>query len=63
LRLYTGNMLQQTQISKIGAQVSLDFPSKIYLDMTPDCNLHCIMCRDSIENSGRIMEFELLKGL
>lgn len=63
MRLYTSNMLQQAQISKIGAQITLDIPSKIYLDMTPDCNLYCIMCRESIENSGRIMPLDMLKRI
>jgi hypothetical protein len=39
MRLFTDNMLQQ-QVGKAGAQITLEIPPKVYLDMTPDCNLH-----------------------
>lgn len=62
MRLYTNNMLQQ-QRSKADAQITPEIPPKVYLDMTPDCNMFCIMCRESIENSGRIMKSELFKKI
>jgi len=62
MRLYTNNMLQQ-QMSKAAAQITKDIPAKVYLDVTPDCNLFCIMCRESVENSGRVMDFELFKRI
>ena len=55
-------MLQQ-QMSKADAQITQDFPAKVYLDVTPDCNLFCIMCRESVENSSRVMDFELFKRI
>jgi radical SAM protein with 4Fe4S-binding SPASM domain len=55
-------MLQQ-QMSKAGAQITADAPVKIYLDVTPDCNLFCIMCRESVENSNRVMDFKLFKRI
>ena len=62
MRLYTNNMLQQ-QMSKADAQITQDIPAKVYLDVTPDCNLFCITCRESVEYSGRVMDFELFKRI
>lgn len=62
MRIFTDNMLQQ-QVCKAGAQITLEIPPKVYLDMTPDCNLFCIMCRESVENFGRVMDFDLLKRI
>ena len=62
MRLYTNNMLQQ-QMDKAGAQITPDIPAKVYLDLTPDCNLFCIMCRESIENSNRVMDLKLFKRI
>ena len=62
MRLFTDNMLQQ-QIGKADAQITLAIPPKVYLEMTPDCNLFCVMCRESVENSGRAMSFDLLKRI
>lgn len=62
MRLFTDNMLQQ-QVGKAGAQITADTPAKVYLDVTPDCNLFCIMCRESVENSNRVMDFKLFKRI
>ena len=62
MRLFTDSMLQQ-QVGKTDAQTTLEIPPKVYLGMTPDCNLFCIMCRESIENFGRVMNFDLLKRI
>lgn len=62
MRLYANNMLQQ-QMSKADAQIRQDIPAKVYLDVTPDCNLFCIMCRESVENSGRVIDLKLFKRI
>lgn len=36
-------------------------PAKLYLDITQDCNLHCIMCRDDIRICGNTMPMELFQ--
>ncbi|HEY95559.1 MAG TPA: radical SAM protein [Dehalococcoidia bacterium] len=62
MKLYTNNMLQQ-QMSKASGQITPNIPAKVYLDLTPDCNLYCIMCRESIENSNRMMDLKLFKRI
>ena len=43
------------------AQWSPHFPRKVYLDLTQDCNMFCIMCRDSIQREGKSMDFSLFQ--
>lgn len=40
-------------------QITLEYPQKLYLDITQDCNLYCKMCRDELQITGKIMPFDL----
>jgi pyrroloquinoline quinone biosynthesis protein E len=42
-----------------GGQVTPDYPYKLYLDLTQDCNLYCKMCREKVEVGGRTMPYDL----
>jgi radical SAM protein with 4Fe4S-binding SPASM domain len=50
-------------MGKADAQITGDIPAKVYLDVTPDCNLFCTMCRESPANSGRVMGLGLFKRI
>jgi radical SAM protein with 4Fe4S-binding SPASM domain len=43
----------------IGGQITPDYPYKLYLDITQDCNMYCKMCRDSVQVTGKTMPFDL----
>ncbi len=60
--IYCNNSLQQVK-ARNPAQISNQCPSKLYLDITQDCNMYCIMCRDKIENNGKIMDITLYKRI
>ena len=47
----------------INGASSLDYPEKLYLDVTEDCNLSCPMCRGELSADGRTMPMELFKRL
>lgn len=58
--IYGNSGLQQFKAVN-PAQISPQCPSKLYLDITEDCNMHCIMCRNKIKSSGEIMDITLYK--
>ena len=60
--IYNNNCLQQIKAT-IPAQISNSCPSKLYLDITEDCNLHCIMCRDKIQINNKVMKRELFNRI
>lgn len=60
--LYTDNSLQQLR-AKSKAQLTPGVPSKIYIDLTQDCNLHCVMCREAPGRTGRTMDISLFKRI
>ncbi len=62
MKPYTSNSLQHFT-SKMSPQITPDIPMKVYLDLTEDCNMYCIMCREKIINEGRIMDINLFKRL
>lgn len=62
MRLYTSNSLQQLK-THAGAQVRPDIPQKLYLDITEDCNMYCIMCREKLETRGQVMDMVLYKRI
>lgn len=62
MRLYTNNSLQQLR-AKSKAQLTPGIPSKIYIDLTRDCNLHCVMCRERPGRTGRTMDIDLFKRI
>lgn len=62
MKYYINNSYEQMQACS-GGQVTLDCPEKIYLDITRDCNLHCRMCRDGLEITGKTMPFDLFRRL
>ena len=62
MKYYTNNSYSQ-MLACSGGPVSLDCPEKLYLDITEDCNLHCQMCRDAVDISGRTMPFDLFYKL
>ncbi len=62
MRLYTSNSLQQLRAKSKG-QLTPGIPSKIYIDLTRDCNLHCVMCRETPGRTGRTMEIDLFKRI
>lgn len=62
MKYYTNNSFSHMQALK-GGQVSLKYPQKLYLDMTQDCNMNCIMCRDKITVSGKTMNLDLFKKI
>jgi len=58
MKFYVNNSFVQMQAC-LGGQVSLDYPQKLYLDITQDCNLSCKMCRDELQITGKTMPFDL----
>ena len=58
MKFYTNNSFAQMQAC-FGGQIAPDYPYKLYIDVTQDCNLSCKMCRDKIEISGRTMPYDL----
>ena len=56
MKYYTNNSYSQMQACFSG-QVSFNYPQKLYLDITQDCNLSCKMCRDNVQITGKIMPF------
>ena len=58
MKFYTNNSYSQMQAC-LGGQVSLEFPQRLYLDLTQDCNLYCKMCRDKLEFSNKTMPYDL----
>lgn len=62
MKNYTNNSFSHMQ-ALIGGQVSLKYPQKLYLDITQDCNMNCIMCRDKITASGKTMNLDLFKKI
>lgn len=62
MKFYTNNSFKQMQAC-FGGQATLNYPEKLYLDITQDCNLYCKMCRDSLQITGKTMSFELFARL
>ena len=62
MKLYTNNSFSHMQAFK-GGQHSLKYPLKLYIDITQDCNMFCIMCRDKLTVSGKTMDFDLYKRI
>ena len=58
MKFYTNNSFAQMQAC-FGGQITPDYPYKLYLDLTQDCNLFCKMCRDKVEITGKTMPFDL----
>lgn len=58
MKFYTNNSFMQMQ-SCFGGQLSPDYPYKLYLDLTQDCNLFCKMCREKVSVTGKTMPFDL----
>mgnify|MGYP000853095296 FL=1 len=58
MKYYVNNSYKQMHAC-LGGQAAMDFPEKIYLDITQDCNLYCGMCRDGLEVTGKTMSFDL----
>jgi len=58
MKFYTNNSFMQMQAC-IRGQVSLEYPQKLYLDITQDCNLSCKMCRDTVQITEKTMPFNL----
>lgn len=60
MRLYTANSLQHLR-TRTAAQITPLIPAKLYLDLTQDCNMFCVMCRDTPGRRGRIMDMDLFR--
>ncbi len=58
MKYYLNNSYAQMQACS-GGQPTYEYPEKIYLDITQDCNLYCKMCRDRLEITGKVMPFQL----
>ena len=50
------------QAFKMG-QISLKYPQKLYIDLTQDCNMYCIICRDKLAVTGKVMDIDLFKRI
>ena len=61
-KYYLHNSYRQLQAG-INSAAGVKCPEKIYLDITEDCNLHCRMCRNEVQMSGKIMPMSLFKRL
>jgi len=44
-------------------RIRLGLPEKLYLDITEDCNLHCLVCRSEIKADGKTLSTELFESL
>lgn len=62
MRYYLNNSYSHMQALK-GSQLSLKCPLKLYLDITEDCNMYCIMCREKLTVSGKTMNMDLFKRI
>ena len=62
MRLYTNNSLQQSR-AKSRAQLTPGIPSKVYIDLTRDCNLYCVMCCEIPGRTGRTRDIDLFKKI
>lgn len=58
MKFYTDNSLNHT-MSCFGGQLSLEYPYKLYIDVTQDCNLNCKMCRENVQMTDKTMPFDL----
>jgi radical SAM protein with 4Fe4S-binding SPASM domain len=58
MKFYTNNSYAQMQACS-GGQITPEYPHKLYLDLTQDCNLACKMCRDKVQITGKTMPFNL----
>lgn len=62
MKYYLPNSYMQIQGDISGAATTC-CPEKLYLDITEDCNLHCQMCRDTVQVDGKTMPLTLYKRL
>ncbi|OCL26273.1 hypothetical protein U472_09690 [Orenia metallireducens] len=62
MEYYTNNSFSHMQAFK-GGQISLKYPQKLYIDLTQDCNMYCIMCRDKLTVTGKVMDMDLFKRI
>ena len=59
---YLNNGLRQMR-SQAPAQTVPGYPGIVWLDLTEDCNMHCVMCRDKPGPCGRVMPLELFQRI
>ena len=62
MRFYSDSGLQQMK-AYVGRPLSTACPSHLWLDLTSDCNLHCVMCRPSPRPRGRVMDVALFRQI
>ncbi len=59
---YSNNGLRQMR-SQAPAQRVPGYPGIVWLDVTEDCNMHCVMCRETPGPRGRVMPLELFQRM
>lgn len=61
MKYYTNNSFSHMQA--LVPQISIQYPAKLYIDITQDCNLYCVMCRDKLRIEDRTMDLNLFKRI